>query len=50
MTFPISRQGLEQIAIVLAVGAVLFGLLALIRWRRADVVTTAGCGDMGWRA
>ena len=34
MTFPISRQGLEQIAIVLAVGAVFFGLLALIRWRR----------------
>ena len=36
MTFPISRQGLEQIAIVLAVGGVLFGLLALIRWRRGD--------------
>ena len=36
MTFPISRQGLEQVAIVLAVGVVLFGLLALIRWRRGD--------------
>ncbi len=34
MTFPISRQGLEQIAIGLAIGAALFGLLALIRWRR----------------
>ena len=34
MTFPISRQGLEQIAIVLAVGAAIFGLFALIRWRR----------------
>ncbi|HEY7625355.1 MAG TPA: cytochrome c [Candidatus Limnocylindria bacterium] len=36
MTFPISRQGLEQIAIVLVVGAALFGLIALIRWRRKD--------------
>ena len=34
MTFPISRQGLEQIAIALAVGAALFGIVALIRWRR----------------
>ncbi|HEV8534101.1 MAG TPA: cytochrome c [Candidatus Limnocylindria bacterium] len=34
MTFPISRQGMEQIAIVLAVGAVVFGLIALLRWRR----------------
>lgn len=34
MTFPVSRQGLEQIALLLAVGAVLFGLLALWRWRR----------------
>jgi mono/diheme cytochrome c family protein len=34
MTFPISRQGLEQIAIALAVGAAVFGLFALIRWRR----------------
>lgn len=34
MTFPISRQGLEQIAIVLAVGIVLFGLFAVFRWRR----------------
>jgi putative copper resistance protein D len=39
VTFPISRQGLEQIAIVLAVGAVLFGLFALVRWRRGG----------GWR-
>ena len=34
VTFPISRQGLEQIAIVLAVGAALFGLFALLRRRR----------------
>ena len=34
MTFPISRQGLEQIALALAVGIVLFGGLALLRWRR----------------
>ena len=34
MTFPISRQGLEQIAIALAIGAALFGLFALVRWRR----------------
>ena len=34
MTFPISRQGLEQIAIGLAVGVAVFGLFALIRWRR----------------
>jgi mono/diheme cytochrome c family protein len=34
VTFPISRQGLEQIAIVLAVGAAVFGLFALVRWRR----------------
>lgn len=36
MTFPISRQGLEQIAIALAVGAAVFGLFALVRWRRDD--------------
>lgn len=36
MTFPISRQGLEQIALALAVGVVLFGVLGLIRWRRKD--------------
>ena len=35
MSFPVSRQGMEQIAIVLAVGATLFGLFALLRWRRA---------------
>ena len=34
MTFPISRQGLEQIAIGLTLGAVVFGLFALVRWRR----------------
>jgi putative copper resistance protein D len=34
MTFPISRQGLEQIALALAVGVVLFGVLALLRRRR----------------
>ena len=34
MTFPVSRQGLEQIAIALAVGAAIFALFALIRWRR----------------
>ena len=34
MTVPISRQGLEQLAIVLAVGIVLFGLLTALRWRR----------------
>src|SRR5207247_9148176 len=34
MTFPVSRQGLEQIAIALAVGAAVFGLFALVRWRR----------------
>ncbi len=34
MTFSISRQGLEQIAIGLAVGAAVFGLFALVRWRR----------------
>jgi mono/diheme cytochrome c family protein len=34
VTFPISRQGLEQIAIVLAVGAAVFGLFTLLRWRR----------------
>lgn len=36
MTFPISRQGLEQIAIVLAVGVVLFALLVALRWRRHE--------------
>jgi mono/diheme cytochrome c family protein len=34
VTFPISRQGLEQIAIALAVGAAVFGLFTLFRWRR----------------
>lgn len=34
MTFPISRQGLEQIALFLVVGAVIFAALALWRWRR----------------
>ena len=36
MTVPISRQGLEQIALALAVGVVLFGLFAVLRWRRKD--------------
>jgi len=36
VTFPISRQGLEQIALALAVGIVLFGGLAFLRWRRHD--------------
>jgi mono/diheme cytochrome c family protein len=34
VTFPISRQGLEQIAVVLAVGAAIFALAALLAWRR----------------
>lgn len=32
MIFPISRQGLEQIALILAVGAIVF--IALAAWRR----------------
>jgi len=34
MTFPVSRQGLEQIALVLGAGAVLFALFTLLAWRR----------------
>ena len=34
MTFPISRQGLEQTALFFVAGAVLFAVLALWRWRR----------------
>lgn len=34
MTFPVSRQGLGQIAIVLALGAALFALFAIVSWRR----------------
>jgi mono/diheme cytochrome c family protein len=34
VTFPISRQGLEQIAIALAIGTAVFGLFTLLRWRR----------------
>jgi mono/diheme cytochrome c family protein len=34
VTFPVSRQGLEQIALGLVVGAAVFGVLALVRWRR----------------
>ncbi len=34
MTFPVSRQGLEQIALVLAIGIVLFAGLSVLRWRR----------------
>ena len=33
---PISRQGLEQIAIALAIGVILFGVLAVVRWRGKD--------------
>lgn len=33
MTFPVSRQGLEQIALLLLAGAAIFALLALWRWR-----------------
>jgi len=36
VTFPISRQGLEQIALALAIGAILFGILAFLRWRRKE--------------
>ena len=36
MTFPISRQGLEQIALALAVGFVLFTFLAILRRRRHE--------------
>ena len=35
MTIP-SRQGLEQVAILLAAGAVVFGVVALWRWRRGS--------------
>lgn len=34
MSFPISRQGLEQLALFFLVGAVLFAVLGLWRWRR----------------
>ena len=36
MTFPISRQGLEQIALALAVGIAVFGILAFLRRRRKE--------------
>ena len=36
MTFPISRQGLEQLALALAVGFVLFTVLAILRRRRKE--------------
>jgi mono/diheme cytochrome c family protein len=36
VTFPVSRQGLEQIALALVVGVVLFGILGVLRWRRND--------------
>jgi mono/diheme cytochrome c family protein len=36
VTFPISRQGLEQIALALAIGIVLFAVLAFLRWRRKE--------------
>lgn len=34
MTFPISRQGLEQFALLLLIGALVFALTAAWRWRR----------------
>jgi putative copper resistance protein D len=37
VTFPVSRQGLEQIALLLIAGAVVFGLMALWRWRRREL-------------
>ncbi|MDP9265261.1 MAG: cytochrome c [Chloroflexota bacterium] len=49
MSFPISRQGLEQMALVLGVGIVLFGMLAALNrrrrrpWRR----TAASAGMLG---
>ena len=44
MTIPISRQGLEQIAIAIAVGFLLFGVLAPVRWRRRQPRNRCGCG------
>lgn len=32
--FPVTRQGLEQIALLLVAGALVYGALALWRWRR----------------
>ena len=49
MSFPISRQGLEQMALVLGIGIALFGLLAAFNarrgrsWRR----TAASAGILG---
>lgn len=37
MSFPISREGLQQIALLLLVGATIFGLVAGWRWRRGLV-------------
>ncbi len=34
MTFPVSRQGMEQIALLLAIGAVFFAATAAWRWYR----------------
>jgi copper resistance protein D len=34
VTFPVSRQGLEQVALLLLAGALLFGVFALVSWRR----------------
>ncbi|OGN79678.1 MAG: hypothetical protein A2082_06915 [Chloroflexi bacterium GWC2_70_10] len=36
MTFPIDRQGLEQMAVVLLAGAAVFALLGLWRWRHGS--------------
>jgi mono/diheme cytochrome c family protein len=34
VTFPVSRQGLEQLAILFLIGAAIFALVAAWRWRR----------------
>jgi copper transport protein len=35
MTFPISRQGMEQLALVMAIGVAIFAVLAFIAYRRS---------------
>ena len=37
MSFPISREGMQQIALLLLFGAALFGMLAGWRWRRGRI-------------
>jgi putative copper resistance protein D len=41
VTVPISRQGLEQIAIALVIGAALFAILTALRWRRKEAFRRA---------